>query len=378
MRITQINSVIFYGDAIGNIMRANHKLFQEQGWDSSLIADLFSEIKDAKELAMYDTDKSPLLVRLSMLVPRFMYIENKLYYLRSYLNAMRCHKNGLAGSLIAHADIRIWHYGGYYSSFSSFHERDILFFHGITYPYFFDSPKFGANSKIQLLQILDMQPFIIVGSNFIKRSLINLGFKPESIHVLPLFHTYNLSYQAHETQNVRLITWGRYARNKAVPELSRACAEYKLGFVAFGDNMQAKEYKEQYEEAKQYEAQGPVSILPKQPDFEHILSLANIFISNSYHEGFLLPAIESMAHSLPILVRRGTAPDDFFKDTKHLPGLQFNDVSEIPSKAEEILKHYDEYSHNAYELSKKYTLEIYKQNLFKILNEYKRFKEEIK
>ncbi len=371
MKIVQINSVIFYGDAISNIMRANHKLFQEQGWDSSLIADIFSEIKDAKELAMYDTDKSPLLVRLAMLVSRFMYIDNKLHYLSSYLDAMQRYKKGLAGSLIAHADIRIWHYGGYYSSFSSFHEHDILFFHGITYPYFFDSPKFGANSKMQLLQILDMQPFIIVGSDFIGKGLMDLGFKPESIHVLPLFHNYNLPYQTHETQAAKLITWGRYARNKAIPELAKICYyRRELSLTVFGDNSQTTEYKEQYNEAKRYEDER-IRILPKQPDFEAMLEHANIFVSNSYHEGFLLPAVESMAHSLPILVRRGTAPDDFFADKKHPPGLQFDDVSEIPDKASEILKNYDFYSHNAYELSKKYTLDVYKKNLFRILEEYK-------
>jgi glycosyltransferase involved in cell wall biosynthesis len=85
-----------------------------------------------------------------------------------------------------------------------------------------------------------------------------------------------------------------------------------------------------------------------------------------------MPAIEAASQGLPLLIRKGTAPDDFFKHKGIKPGFLFKDLEEIPSLIEEIAKDYDYYSEQANKLAKLYTFDIYKNNLLKILNEYKK------
>ncbi|MEM3215971.1 MAG: hypothetical protein QXS17_03585, partial [Candidatus Micrarchaeaceae archaeon] len=70
-KIAQINSVILRGDAISNIMRATHDINISQGYQDTLIVDLFSEYDDVLTLAEYDYDKSPLISKLAYFFPRF-------------------------------------------------------------------------------------------------------------------------------------------------------------------------------------------------------------------------------------------------------------------------------------------------------------------
>lgn len=373
MKIIQNSAVIFKGDAISNVMRNNDKLFKEKGWTSNLCVDLFSEISNVLVLASQDYDTTPLIARLIYLFSRFIRLDNKIGYLKQYLQAKKQYIRLKARQNIEEANIRIWHYGGYYKLFDYFHEKDIIFYAGITYPYLTNFAVFSIFSKQSLLNILDMQPFFVVYSNFIKEGLVDFGFKSKNIHILPLFHKFNLNYIKHKHNIVKLLTYGRYATNKAIPELAKTCNENKISLLVFGDNNQTLEFKTNYNKAKEFETK-IIKILPKQPEIDNFFKESNIFISNSYHEGFLMPAIESMAHSLPILIRKGTAPDDFYTDKKHLPGLQFTNITEIPKLINKILKNYDFYSYNAYNLSKKYTLNIYKKRLFDILNIYLKWK----
>jgi glycosyltransferase involved in cell wall biosynthesis len=373
INIIQMNSVLFKGDAISNVIRTLNNINKEEGYNSKLVIDLFSEYADYKDtyvVASADYNKDPLFVHLIYLVLHFIQLHDKLKYLKEYMNAKKHYKPMIAKNLIETANIRIWHYGSFYQLFRYFHEGDILFFHGITYSYLSYSPDSLIYSKNMLKHILDMKPFIIVTSHFIKQSLIDLGFKPQSIHILPLFHNYNLPYISRHPTTPKLIAWGRYALNKGIPELVTMSNQSKTHLTVFGDNTQLKEFKDQYNEALIKNIKGYATLSGKIPDFETELSHSNIYISNSYHEGFGMPLIEAEAHSLPVLARSGTAMDELVKDGYN--GYLFNDINEVPELVDKIMKNYKQMSYNAWKHSQNYTYERFKQNYLKILKEYKR------
>ncbi|MEM3245871.1 MAG: glycosyltransferase [Candidatus Micrarchaeaceae archaeon] len=371
-KIAQMHSVILKGDAVSNIMRTIHDINISQGYQDNLVADLFSEYKEIPTLASYDFNKDPLIARLAYLFSRFVRLENKAKWIREYLKAMGQYHQGVAKSIIENADIRIWHYGAFYNLFRQFHAKDILYYANITYPYLSNFSEFGMFSKNMLYAILDLEPFAIVQSAFTKRNLIALGFPESSIRILPLFHKYNLPYAQHSHAEAKLIAWGRYAKNKAIPELVEASNSYKLHLRMFGDNSQVKEFKEQYSEAVNKNGKGYAELSGKIPDFEAELGKANIYICNSYHEGFNMPLIEAEAHSLPVLARRGTAMDELVKDGYN--GYLFGSISEVPALADKIMHNYAAMSRNAWQHSRGYTLEKYKERYLRILKEYQEYR----
>ena len=368
--VVQMNTVLFKGDAISNIMRTLDTIHKEEGWNSSIIVDLFSEYDDVYVLASYDYDKTPLFARINYLISRLIRLDNKAKWIKEYINARRRYVPGVAKSLIENTDIRIWHYGSFYPLFRYFHEGDILFFVGITPSYLSYFSEFSIYSKTMLQAILDMKPFVIVESEFIKQSLVDLGFKEQSIHVLPLFHKYKLPYTERQLAEPKLIAWGRYALNKGIPELVCMTNQYKIKLRVFGDNYQLKEYSEQYKEALKANTNGYAVLSGKAPDFEAELDNANIYISNSYHEGFNMPLIEAEAHSIPVLARKGTAMDELVKDGSN--GFLFGDINEVPDLIDKIMKDYKKFSFNAWKHSQNFTYERFKQNYLKILSEYKK------
>ncbi|MEM4097759.1 MAG: glycosyltransferase family 4 protein [Candidatus Micrarchaeaceae archaeon] len=371
-KIAQINSVILRGDAISNIMRATHDINISQGYQDTLIVDLFSEYDDVLTLAEYDYDKSPLISKLAYFFPRFMQLDNKIGWLKQYLVARRRYRPGIAKSIIENADVRIWHYGAFYTLFRQFHAKDILYYANITYPYLSNFSEFGMFSKNMLQATLDLEPFAIAQSNFTKRNLMSLGFPEDRIHILPLFHKYNLPYITRNPSTPRLLAWGRYAKNKAIPELVEACNQCKLHLRVFGDNNQLKEFREQYSEAVQKNTRGYAELSGKIMDFEAELNKANIYVCNSYHEGFNMPLIEAEAHSLPVLARRGTAMDELVKDGYN--GFLFDDISEVPVLVDKIMRNYAAMSRNAWQHSQNYTFSKYKERYLRILEEYQAVK----
>ncbi|MEM3859801.1 MAG: glycosyltransferase family 4 protein [Candidatus Micrarchaeaceae archaeon] len=367
-----MHSVILKGDAVSNIMRAIHDINISQGYQDNLVADLFSEYEGIPTLASYDFDTDPLIAKLTYLFSRFIRLDNKTKWISEYLKARKQYRKGVAKSIIENADVRIWHYGSFYTLFRQFHAKDILYYANITYPYLSNFSEFGMFSKNMLQATLDLEPFAIAQSAFTKRNLIALGFPESNIRILPLFHKYNLPYAQHPHAEAKLIAWGRYAKNKAIPELVEASNQYKLHLRVFGDNSQLKEFKEQYGEALNKNSDGYAELSGKIPDFEAELGKANIYICNSYHEGFNMPLIEAEAHSLPVLARRGTAMNELVKDGYN--GYFFDNISEVPALADKIMRNYAAMSRNAWQHSQSYTLEKYKERYLKILKEYRNFR----
>jgi glycosyltransferase involved in cell wall biosynthesis len=211
-----------------------------------------------------------------------------------------------------------------------------------------------------------------VSSEFIKQSLVDLGFKEYSIHILPLFHKYNLKYTERHPAKPKLIAWGRYALNKGIPELIGMANKNKIRLRVFGDNNQLREFSDQYKEAQAHNTKAYAVLSGKVPDFEAVLNQANIYINNSRHEGFALPVIEAEAHSLPVLARRGTAMDELVKDGYN--GYLFSDISEIPDLIDKIMKDYKRFSFNAWKHSQNFTYERFKERYLSIIERYKKIK----
>ncbi len=370
IKIVQMHSVILNGDAVSNVMRALDEIHKERKWESNLLADLFSESDNIPVLSSYDYDKTPLIPRLTYLASRFIRLDNKTKWLKEYLNAKKHYKQGKAKRLIENADIRIWHYGSFYQLFRYFHEGDILFYHGITYPYLSYYAEFNMYSRTILQSLLDMNPFIIVQSKFIKQGLIELGFKKQNIYILSLFHKYNLPYKYKKPTIPKLITWGRYALNKGIPELVEMSNKNKIKLRAFGDNNQLREFKDQYNEALIKNIKGYATLSGKILNFESEFDDLNIYISNSYHEGFNMPLIEAEAHSIPVLARKGTAMNELVKDGYN--GYLFNDINEVPELVNKIMKNYKQMSYNDWKYSQNYTYEKFKQNYLRILKKYQK------
>ena len=363
--IVQMHSVILKMDAVSNVMRTLDTIHREQGWGSSLIADLFSEYKDTQSLASADYDTTPTLARLSYLASRFIRLDNKLRWIRKYMEARHRYVPNTARNLIEGADMRIWHFGDFYKLFQYFHEGDTLFYHGITYPYLSYYPEFALHSKNMLQAILDMKPFVIVSSRFIRQSLKDLGFKSQSIHILPLFQNHPHPYAERTPSEPSLIAWGRYALNKAIPELVATANDHRLRLRVFGDNNQLGEFSDQYKKSALADTKGYATMSGKVPDFEAELNQANIYVNNSRHEGFSVPVIEAEAHSLPVLARRGTAMDELVKDGCN--GYLFTDTEEIPELACKILDDYKSFSHHAWAHAQNFTYEKFRERYLKII-----------
>jgi glycosyltransferase involved in cell wall biosynthesis len=366
MNVVHINSVVLKGDAISGVMHASNALDRaSDGKSSRLIVDSFSELPNVLPLAYKDyEERQNLLLRLK----KFMKVGNKAHWLALYLNALRQYRPQIARKAIEGADVRVWHYGGFYSLFRQFHVRDILFYHGITSPYMVENPETPYVSYRSLPTLRSLNPTIIVTSEFMKGDLISQGFDPGAFRVLPLFHTRATGANPRPTgkRGSSVLAYGRYAKNKAVPELARLCSEAGLGLTHFGDNSTLKEFRDEYRKARKYES-GTIRILPKQPRIENFFNDAGIYACNSYHEGFNMPAVESMARSLPVLLRRGTGMDELITDGKE--GFFFDDVSEIPDLADRIYGNYRSFSLNAWKRSRYYSMDNYKTRYLRILKE---------
>ncbi|MHB1830727.1 MAG: glycosyltransferase [Candidatus Micrarchaeaceae archaeon] len=360
---------MFKGDAVGSIMQTNSQIHGEMGWRDTIIADLFSDYPNHLVLASNDFVKS----NPGYMLGRFMRLDNKFHYINEYIKASKQYKPGSAKLAMLEADLRIWFYGGFYTLFNNnFNTGDIIFYVDITPPYLSQFPEFSIESRKIIQAVADLNPEFITISQFSKRNLIKLGYKANNISVLPLFHRYDLQYIKHQNSIPMLLAYGRYAVNKQIPELVEFCQKNKIKFTHFGDNTTTNEFRNNYKRAecmvsnlldKHVYLSGKILDSEK---FEQQFIDNNIYINPSLHEGFSMPAIEAMAHSLPVLLRRGSAMDELIENGRE--GYLFSKLDEIPELAQRILSNYGKFSKAAYKRSNNYTYEKYKERYIKILN----------
>lgn len=365
MKIVQVNSSLIKHDSICNIIRDSDKLFREAGLTSNIVVDTISEFKSENiyPLFIFESIKISLLTLLG----KASFFEMKSRVAKAFISNYFWKRP--AKSVFDAADVRIWHNSGFLLSDYLMHKNDIFFFHNYTAAYLRD--KFNGPNELQLRTRLqshnDMDLIYICPSQFNIDTLNKLNVNYKHAYKLPLFHKYNLPYKKHIHKEPRLIAWGRYAKNKAVPELVKLASEAGLPLTYFGDNYTLKEHKEEYKDAMQY-SNNKISLYGQIDDFEGELAKANIYICNSYFEGFNMPIVESYAHSLPVLARRGTAMDEFVIEGE--TGYLFSDIAEVPDLTDKIMKDYKRFSYNAWQHSQNFTYEKFKERYLRILKEY--------
>jgi glycosyltransferase involved in cell wall biosynthesis len=375
MKISQIHIALVHGDGLcSNILRIS-KIHKEIGDEDHIITEVISEYPDTITMGGNDYPKTDdnNLKSLIYKFGRFISINNKIEFLKLYRENKKRYVPGWAKQEIETSDLRIWHYGGYYDLMKQFKDNDILFYHGLSFSTlpingksFLNKNHYDRSCSYLKNNILKKNPNIITVSKNAKDELINFGFDPDKIWVLPLTHDYLLPYMKHDSSKINLLAYGRYTVNKRPDIIAEMANKEKINLILFGDNIQQLEYKYVYKQAKKWENEN-VKVYGKLKSIDDMFNNSNIYISNSNNEAFNIPIIESEAHSLPVLARKGSAMDELIIDGYN--GYLFNDITEVPNLAKKILADYDKFSLNAYNESLKYTHEKFKENYLEIIHQ---------
>ena len=366
MRILQVYPEIMKGDAISSIVMALHRINEDAGHSDSIMAHS-SELQGVMLAA-----GAPQRYSKSQLAKKFLASPQKRRLLHAYLAQRKAAKGQPFAdpkAACAQVDMRIWHLGITYSLMEeNIRPHDVVFFYGLNYPYLSSSPEAIIGTYGTLLWLRAMQPYMIVESESVRRELLRLGYSGSEITILPLFHPYALPYTEHQADKPRLLAYGRYAMNKRIPEIASKCSQAHIQFTAFGDNSKYHEFVKEFERASRYRSDG-IRLYGKAADREPYYNDANIYICNSENEGFNMGVVESMAHSLPILVRRGTAAEELVRNGED--GYLFSDIDEISELADAIMRDYSRFGRNAWERSQEFTLGKFKDRYLSILDRYK-------
>jgi glycosyltransferase involved in cell wall biosynthesis len=265
------------------------------------------------------------------------------------------------------ADLRIWHCTVYHPLLERIRSGDTLYFHnwcGLSSPELTAFPELIEPTMNVLRNAADSGVSFITPSKFNQRFLMKFGVPDHRVIVLPLFHEYELHYTEHESHSPRLLAYGRYAANKAIAEIVANMAPRNINITVFGDNETLSEYTTEYNRARSVTGDS-VKLLGQVENMEPYFEYANIYICNSYHEGFNLSAVEAMAHSLPVLLRRGTGMDELI--TPGREGFFFDDLAQVPDFIGGILSKYDEFSFNAFQKSVTYSRSAYRRKYLAVL-----------
>ncbi len=359
MKIIQAYPDVQYGDAISSIMFRIHEINVAQGWEDTMVA-YTSQVKGVEQVGLRKSYTKAQMLK------KFMQMPNKKENIRIYLKQRNSNPTDMR-KLIKEADIRIWHLGITYKLMEqNIQPNDFIFFHSLNYPYLSTSPESIIESYKTLTWLKALKPRMVAQSQWTAAQLITLGYKRATILILPLFHTYNEPYTMHNTANPTLLAYGRYAINKYIPELAKMCSKNDIRLIAFGDNSKNAEFSQQYAEAAKYASEG-IRLLGKQASRDRFYGEASIYVCNSGNEGFNMGIVESYAHSLPVLVRRGTAAEELVLEGS--TGYCYDDIDEVPHLVEKIMQNYRFMSHHAWKKAQDYTLELYKERYLRILKE---------
>ncbi len=367
MNLAQIHNVLLKGDGISNTIRATQEVNKSLNFNNDIVVELFSEYNNVYELAIADY----FSLNLYGMFKKFVTIENRYNYMKMFYRALKKYKKNVAKNIIENSKIRMWHYGSAYELFRLIHNKDIVYYHNLTFPYLVNNKKSMMDSRIMLMSIKDMKLFFITQSEFNKECLIRMGFNEDSIAVTIPYHRNNFKFRNKLiSKHPKLVSYGRYGGGKGIPELAKLCNACDISLTTFGDNKSSGEYKKEYNEAKKY-SKDNVNILGKVPKIDNYLLNSDIFVLNSYHEGASLPVVEAESYGLPVILRRGTALDELVVDGNRRNGYLFDSIDEVPELVNKIKSNYREFSKNAYLHSKGYTFERYKSTYISALSKYR-------
>lgn len=201
--------------------------------------------------------------------------------------------------------------------------RKIMRYHNITPPEFFalDNPVFAEDCRKGLEDMNNVMKgrfnAHIAVSEFNKSNMIEMGYPPESIDVIPIIFPFGDYRKTPDEAMVRklsdgvvnIVFVGRIAPNKKHGDLVRSFAYYKKHvnpnsrlILAGSGNTDGIYYNDLMEYISALRVQDVV--FPGHISFEEILAIyktAHVFLCMSEHEGFCVPLLEAMTFDVPII-----------------------------------------------------------------------------
>lgn len=285
MRVVIAHHTIFDGDAVGNDILNMAAALMEKGCSVKLRGEAFSNT-----------------------------IKRKLRASESYLRG---------------ADLLIYHHSIYWQGgeelFKCFQGKKILRYHSITPPHFFKpySSYFnltmkGRDQTVELVQFADS---CLVDSRYNANEISALGFKKESIEVLPPFPQFknfkntkpsiNIEKKLASTPGLKVLTVGRIAPNKGLLNVVKVAVVYKQLFgkpieiylVGPIDNSLASfnEILKRTIEALDISSSVHITNKVSLEELKAYYTNCDIYLCLSQHEGFCVPLIEAQYFRMPVV-----------------------------------------------------------------------------
>ncbi len=206
--------------------------------------------------------------------------------------------------------------------------KKVIIYHNITPHEFFlsfDSKmvRICYEGRRQLKELLPHLDFVLCDSPFNEQEIRELGF--EKTGILPLF----IDWRRYETKGEffikeifsddipNILFVGRVVPNKKIDDLIRFVAYYKkfispmIRLLIVGKTFSCPPYFDSLIKlmAKLKVSKDEVLFLDHIPDSElaELYRVSKVFLSMSEHEGFFLPAVESMYFDLPVVAYNSSA-----------------------------------------------------------------------
>jgi glycosyltransferase involved in cell wall biosynthesis len=255
----------------------------------------------------------------------------------------------------------VWHYTVAYPLFDRVKSGDFVLFHnwcGIGRPDLITNHRVISPTIAALQAAVKKGAAVITPSHFNRKQVEALCGASANVAVVPLYHRSKDSYRWRPCNKPTLLAYGRYDFNKAIPELVHEACRRNVPLVVCGDNSSSPEYRVEYDRARACNS-GSAEVLGYVKDMSAILEQCNIYVCNSYHEGFNMPAVEAMAKSLPVLLRRGSAMDELI--TSGVEGFLYSSFDEMWERLRAIVSSYHDFAWRSFLRSCSFSFEVYRR-----------------
>lgn len=224
---------------------------------------------------------------------------------------------------------------------------------------------------------LTLTQYFLVGSEFVKKSLLFSNVPPQNIYIVPygvnnnLFKKNNDLSQHNSNINnpLTLIYVGNVCYRKGIHHLLSVVSEFndeEINLYIIGSYSKNEEYFTQYKNHKNINFIGFVThdILFK------YYNQADIFILPSLSEGFAQVSLEAMSCGLPIICTTNSGCNDIIENYKNGFIIQSSNRTQLKEKIEWFMTHKDkikEMGINAMDTASRYTWNYYFDNLNKAI-----------
>ena len=292
MNVIQITPGLSYGDGMGNIVLIIKKNLDLFNIPNKIITPSYdSRIQDKSVIVSND--------------------------ISSYINSQN--------------DILIHHYG----TGSELNVRvgdipckKILVFHNVTEPKFYRNWDYPTYMQLtaghnDIRYTVDKYMHAIVLSNFSKKTLIDAGWKPKNISILPLHERFEsidtfdqAAYEKYKDGFVNILFTGRVSPHKKIEDIVKIFDYYhknineKSRLLLIGGTLACyKNAIDTYITKNNIENVIFTGHIPYE-ERNAIFKAADVFLCMSEHEGFCIPLLEAFQQKIPVVAYKASAVPD--------------------------------------------------------------------